>query len=1054
MSRFVICRASAGSGKTYTLVRQFIEIAISEASDEQIRIRFRQILAITFTNKAANGMKARIMSRLHDIVVNNPDVQKLVSEMADHLEISNEEVVRRCSVLQSAILHNYSDLSICTIDSFVHRIVRTFAHDLNLPMNFNVQIDNQEILQNVIDELLSLAGNPNETALTRLLCAYTESRMESGKGYKIENTILELSKEVLKEESPRYLSQLEKIDLDQYIQIHRRLTSRVRAYESTLSSVAQAFIDACASHGLDADSFPYKGSSVYAFILALANGNYDKINKPHKRIDEAYNSGCLHSKTTPKDKLPAFQAVVPPFRKVYETINDQLVRYNTDRLLLANLYGLALLDKVNRIKNNYCNANEIVHISEFNKRIDQQVASEPAPFIYERIGNRYHNYLIDEFQDTSRLQWLNFLPLFDEAMTYSFHDAVPENGRQSLVVGDGKQAIYRFRQGNVKQFIQLPKVDSTLHGLSLQREARIDRLKHNFRTLANIVHFNNRFFTSLINTHFNHNEQLRQLYIGQADDGHPELEQQPVKEGGFVSLSFSPKEELIPHIADIIRHQVDDLHYSYGDIMVLARDNDTLVRISDHLTSALQHPVPIVSSESFVLSKSNAVLLLHNLLRYLHNPSDRVAALQSLQLAVKCGSLNTQVDSDTLVWQLRKENFVLEQVLDTYGIQFNPDYLRTLSLYDCCEHLVRLLKIDQNDSAYVASFLNEVASYMQHPHPSLHRLVEYLDDKIDRLSCSTATDIDAVQLMTIHKAKGLESKIVILALPYKRSPIKQLWVTSHDDDTTTPPVALVNMQSVTTSFDADFDNERALIEIDRVNLLYVAMTRPEEKLFVCCDDTTSADSFAPMLRSFVKSDNESTEIDDVNYVVGNDFDNPRWAAPKKATAECCRTIDIDSVSFPQWENRISIAAQNDALLSIIDADNRRYGIVIHNLLAQIITPDDIPQVVSSYAHSNHIPPQDADAILQRIQRMVSNPENRRYFDPEYTVRCEAPIAINGTTRRPDRIVFAHDQTWVVDFKTGTRNDESHKKYQRQVAEYADALTAMGYPNVQPVIIYL
>ena len=212
MSRFVICRASAGSGKTYTLVRQFIEIAISEASDEQIRIRFRQILAITFTNKAANGMKARIMSRLHDIVVNNPDVQKLVSEMADHLEISNEEVVRRCSVLQSAILHNYSDLSICTIDSFVHRIVRTFAHDLNLPMNFNVQIDNQEILQNVIDELLSLAGNPNETALTRLLCAYTESRMESGKGYKIENTILELSKEVLKEESPRYLSQLEKID--------------------------------------------------------------------------------------------------------------------------------------------------------------------------------------------------------------------------------------------------------------------------------------------------------------------------------------------------------------------------------------------------------------------------------------------------------------------------------------------------------------------------------------------------------------------------------------------------------------------------------------------------------------------------------------------------------------------------------------------------------------------------------------------------------------------------------------------------------------------------
>ena len=222
MPRFVICRASAGSGKTYTLVRQFIEIAVSSPYKGQIEKNMSQILAITFTNKAANGMKERIMSRLQEIVVRDSKADGLVDDIVKDLNISADEVVRRCSILQSAILHNYSKFSVCTIDSFVHRLVRTFAHDLNLPMNFNVQIDQQEILQSVVDELLSLAGNPEETALTRLLCDFTESRMEAGKGFKVENTLQELSKEVLKEESTKFLPELEKIKLEEYKGIYDR----------------------------------------------------------------------------------------------------------------------------------------------------------------------------------------------------------------------------------------------------------------------------------------------------------------------------------------------------------------------------------------------------------------------------------------------------------------------------------------------------------------------------------------------------------------------------------------------------------------------------------------------------------------------------------------------------------------------------------------------------------------------------------------------------------------------------------------------------------------
>lgn len=1057
MSRFIICRASAGSGKTYTLVRQFIEIAISSGYDDQLAQRFSQILAITFTNKAANGMKERIMARLGEIVHNNPKAQALINEMASHLNVSADEVRRRCSVLQSAILHNYSDFSVCTIDSFVHRLVRTFAHDLNLPMNFNVQIDQQEIIQSIVDEMLSLAGSAEEQALTQLLCAFSQSQMDDGKGYKVERSIAKLSKEIFKEEAPQFLPQLEQIKLPQFITIHDRLLADIRDYEKKISSAAAAFLRACADNGLEADDFPNKGT-VYNFFQAIEQGDFDKINKTHKRVDDAYKEQKLHIKSTPQSLLPAFQAVLPAFCNAYDAIEDGLRRYNTNRLLISNLYGLAVLGKLNTIKNRYYNDNEIVHISEFNKRLDQEIANEPAPFIYERIGSRYHNYLIDEFQDTSKLQWLNFLPLMDEAMTYDFGDATPEVGTQSLVVGDAKQAIYRFRQGDVRQFVQLPEVDSPRHGHSLRRQARIDHLAINRRTLSNIVNFNNRFFDSIAEA--TDNELLRQLYVGQGfvgPDGasRPELFQYTVGEGGFVQVSFHPKDELLDSLYNAVRHQVDDLNYRYGDIMVLARDNETLVRISNHF-SAAPNPVPIVSSESFVLANSNAVLLLQSALEYIYDPRNRNAALQVAHLAARCGCLEPQIDpsqaySSELYWSLCDDSFDLAAFLRKFDILFNIDLLRALSLYDTCEQLVRIFRLQGKDSAYVASFLNVVSSYTQHVHSDLASFITYLDERITKLSSSTASGLDAVQLMTIHKAKGLESKIVVFALPYKREPNSKMWVNVPSKEQTELPVAFVNLQSQATDFDGDFRQERQMQEIDSLNVLYVALTRPEQKLIVVSEETKNA-GYGSLLHSFVASDSLCNATSDACYTIGDDFAKPQTDTDDSSDVK--GQMQIEGVSFPQWEKRVRIAAQNEALLSSLQSDSRRFGIAVHDLLAHIVTPDDLTTEVEAYCRLHHLSADDEQTISQRIQKMLQNEANRKYFDPAYQVKCEASIVVDGQVRRPDRIVFAPDQTWVVDFKTGSFTPESHRKYQAQVDEYAAALTAMGYPNVQPVIIYL
>ena len=1058
--RFIICRASAGSGKTYALVRQYIETAISSPS--QLEHRFEHILAITFTNKAANGMKERLMSQIHSIVEGEAKSDALCAEIAKDLGIDSDEVRRRCAVLQSAVLHHYSELAVCTIDSFVHRLVRTFAHDLKLPLNFDVMIDNQQIVQSSVDELLSLAGTEGQQALTKVLCAYTESRMDEGKSYNLDSQLAKLAKEIFKEEAPKYLSELDKVALEDYIDIQKRLVSECRQFEEKLKEVSKELVDAVAAVGLTINDFPYNKSGALGLFYRLADGDYSKINDSHSRADDAYSKQQLWATKTPQNVRDTMAGIMPAYNKAYEDVmsllENDLVDYNSRQLLLSNIFGLALLSSLNQIKNTYYKDNEIVHISEFNKRIAEEVMNEPTPFIYERIGSRYFNYMIDEFQDTSRLQWLNFLPLLDEAMTHSFPSDTAEPGLQSLVVGDGKQAIYRFRQGDVRQFMRLPEVDSPLHGHSLAHNAEVVALRKNYRTKRNIVEFNNRFFESIIRNEFAHNPELTKLYLG---DGHgsplrpakgidegADLIQEPVKEGGYVQVSFTEKEDIFDSILATIHQQVDELGYRYGDIMILARDNDILVKISD-IISASESPVPLVSSESFLLSGSREVLLMQSLLAYIYNPRDRVAALQVLRF----------LGYDDKEWQLRDAGFDLAPVLEDLIHQdderrpFDVEWLRTLSLYDLCETLIRLFDLDGRDNRALASFMNVVNNYAQKGRADLGDFVKYLDEKLEKLSSTTAADLDAVQLMTIHKAKGLEAKVVLYAMPAKRAPNEKMWVDVSDRDAMGLPVAFVGIQKKKPSlFSPFFEEEERMMEMDRVNVLYVAMTRAEEKLFVFCEDakaTGNTDNIS-LLRGFVNADQLVVRQGDENvFSVGED--SMCEAAERQ---EKLNTLKVSSILFPEWESRVSIAQQSAGILSPLDADSRRYGILIHDLLSQIRVADDVEPVVERYSKENNLPDAVGEVIRGRIEAMLADEENRRLFDGRYKIKCEASIAANGKVRRPDRILFGEDETIVVDFKTGVRDERSHAKYQQQVDEYASLLTEMGFPNVSSVIIYL
>ena len=424
-SRFIICRASAGSGKTYTLVRQYLLLAFS-ANEQELPSRFKRILAITFTNKAANEMKERILRELDNISLLGTGTP-MGADIADRTSLDSTTLQRYAAIVRQAVLHNYSDLSVCTIDSFMHRIVRTFAHDLDLPMNFDVQIDNDILIQSAVDDLMSLAGAEGQEELTEVLCDFAESRMTDGKSYMIENELASLAQELFKEQTPQYLRLLKDIDSPQFRSIHRSMVADNRAYERRLAALGQQAVDTFTAAGLADTDFFHGSTGAGVYFRKLASG---LIVEPNSYVLAYLEGDKLGSAKCTPSVRDALATVKPPladlFTQIQQLRSTDEVLYNTRQLLLKNIYSLALLNKLNLLIDHYSKENEIVHISEFNQRISEVVQDEPVPFIYERIGNRYYNYLIDEFQDTSRLQWQNLVPLLENGVG---------SGHTSLVVG-------------------------------------------------------------------------------------------------------------------------------------------------------------------------------------------------------------------------------------------------------------------------------------------------------------------------------------------------------------------------------------------------------------------------------------------------------------------------------------------------------------------------------------------------------------------------------------------------------------------------------------------
>ncbi len=1039
---FSVYKSSAGSGKTYTLVREYISLALQSPA------YFRHIMAITFTNKAANEMKQRIVQGLVQLAdaekyAGGAVVKFMLPDLAKSTGYSVQEVSQRSQAVLTRILHEYDDFSVRTIDSFVSRIIRTFAHDLHLPVDFEIEMDRDLMLDEAVEQLVSKAGIDKD--LTSILIDFTEAKADDEKSWQIETDIKKTAGFLFSEGSQKFISKLHEIPPARLNEIAREIRQDRKGFEDSIITLARSAKKLIIDNGIDNASFSRGTSGIGGYFFKLADGI---IAAPNSYVLTTINDNKWIAAKADSIQISAINAIKDQLTTVYHQC-DGLMGKGSERYALLgmiekNIFQMGVLSAMELEIDTIRREKRILHISEFNKRITDIILKEPVPFIYERIGEKYFNYLIDEFQDTSELQWKNLLPLIGDSLAY---------GRYNLVVGDGKQAIYRFRNGQVEQFMMLPTLpenyekdvfSDTEQALGTNYNPKV--LKSNFRSLPEIIHFNNSFFDFL-------SRQLSSGFQNIYTDHSQETS--AGKSGGLVSVEFLPYrsraefDELnINRVQDLV-YELNAKGFSNADIAILTRSNREGSIIARHL---MMNGVSVVSAEALLLAASPEVNFVMTVLQHISNPQNLVAIAGILSELIRKGKINTTLIQNFPVQ--KNEWFFLEKVLSENGIELNIKSLRGLPLYDLCEEIIRIFELNSGKyDIYLQFFLDFVNKVSGKQGTHLADLLEAWDEKKGKLSVVVPEGIDAIRIMTIHKAKGLEFPVVIwpMATEKHKTTFDQLWVDLPEDLIPGLPVALLQtgtaMEEV--GYSDQYQKERNSSMLDMINLIYVAFTRPVERLCVISREPGKGDSnnLPNLLTQFIENTSEKWKQNSNGFYRGIDEYVPKTAKPVSEAGHLSEMI-----SSP-WQGRIKIARRAPVYWSTDQTNNKQaWGTLIHDILAAIRMEEDIPAIVAKQAGTNQLNNEETALLLQRVTATINHDLLKKHFVKNINLKPEAGILTpDGSVYRPDRVIFYENETVIMEFKTGIPEPDKHRK---QLDNYGNLLEQMGYSNIRKLLVYI
>ncbi|HEY9007709.1 MAG TPA: UvrD-helicase domain-containing protein [Ohtaekwangia sp.] len=1057
---FHIYRSSAGSGKTRTLAKEYLKLALRYPE------YFRYILAMTFTNKSTQEMKDRIIRYLDDFVRGKSEdlATEIMNDFqAEGRSFTPKQFADRSREVLSLILHHYSQFSVSTIDAFFQRVIRSFTRETNLLGNFRLEVDNDLVLEEVIDQVMDNLSDDEE--LRGWVLEFSLERLVEGKDWDIRSALLDFSKEIFKEEFKAIEDQVLRITENKefFKSVRIKLQQVVKQFESQVQQTSRNLLKDFHVHNLSITDFKYgKSGSIYSYIAGLE----EEIKLPGMRVMNMLND----SREWPAPKNSHAALIVSKAEQQWrselatlvEFIEQQQVSYYSAEQALRNLYVFGLLSDISKTLREYLRENNLMLLSDAPQFLRGVMQDQDTSFIYEKVGSFYRHFLIDEFQDTSGFQWKNLLPLVKNGISQNY---------RSLIVGDIKQSIYRWRGGDlnilqekVKEDIGIPMID-------------IFPLDTNYRSAGNVVTFNNALFdaaAAIIGK-----ETGTTFPQESYQDAAQKLFRHPDK--GYISIQFIDSAEAsLPANGDTadksavkfedlaleqLPRQLEELQangIALRDIAFLVRDNSEGQMIAQYFMQYRSSPeakpgykYDVVSNESLRLDQSASVVVLINAMRLLEDPRNLIARAQLSYEYQKLWPQQAFPNLHQLFSRSKTKDFA-RLVPPPFTAQ--EDVLAALPLVELVENLIHIFNLGKlsTEIAYLQAFQDVVLEFGMREKSDLASFLQWWEENKHKKSIQVAGGVDAAQIITIHKSKGLQFRYVIIPFlhwelnhPPMKSPI--LWCRSDEPlfkDIGYLPLKYSSKLENTT-FKDYYTEERKRIYLDNLNLLYVAFTRAEYGLI----------ALSPLAKS--GSINHVGKLT-MRAIESSDTLRPYWSAEKKAltigaidpeniAGKTEESLVLKSYSITPWRERLQIRTRGKEFFEQTAKRKKiNYGIFLHALMARIKTAADVATTLEQAVKEGMIQHDERAQIEESVQWIVTHPKLQDAFSPEALLKREASLLVPGGERRIDRMAILDNRAWLIDYKTGAPKQED----EQQIKEYIAILQTMGVSEVKGFLVYV
>ena len=1044
---FSIYDASAGSGNTYALVTEYLKVTLFAPKNDA----YRHILAITFTNKAVHEMKSRIVGSLSEFAKDEPSskAQDLMQDLATDTELSIIQIKTKSQQIIKHIIHNYAAFDISTIDKFTHKVIRAFAHDLNLPMTFEVTLDTENLLVEAVDAIIAQAGE--DETLTKLLIDFTMEKTDDDKSWDISREILETGRLVLNENNRNEITHFQDKSIAEFVEIKNKLAKTCKALEKESVVFAEEALVLIEKNEIDTKSF--SAGHFPKHLLSIQEGKFNPKNKTYREFDD------IKINKTAKDRT-IIESIIPDLLQLLNKVYKAFEKINFYKAFLKNITPLSLLNTVSNELAKIQEEQNVLSISEFNAIIHREIQNQPAPFIYERLGERYRHFFIDEFQDTSEMQWQNLIPLIDNAL--SGQDDFGVKGTL-MIVGDPKQSIYRWRGGKAEQFIELSKDQNPFNN----PDKRLEHLNKNYRSYSQIIKFNNDFF-KLLSNEFEHPD-YKDLY---ENHSHQKTND---KTGGYVNISFIPKvetaegdEEALDKTDLYVLATLNTIQksvqqgFQYKDIVILTRKRSQGIAIANYLT---EQGIPLLSSETLMIQNATEVRLIIHLLKYLKNSSDLESKANFLQYLAQNSQDKLPIHDFIAQGMALFQETDFENWLMSFDVSLSFQNIRKKSLYEAVETIIAKFLSPPETSvlskgvgnAYVQYFLDIVLERDIRNQAGISDFLSFWDKNAEKFSIPSPEGTNAVRIMTIHKSKGLEFPVVIFPFAeedYNRKPKDKLWLNAEEQDFGLPKVLIDNSSAVEGFGEeaAEVYNQKKQEELlDNINVLYVALTRAEEQLYMISNMNLSSKGEVPknnMCSFFINylENNGAFDKNKLEY----EFGNATKLSVAKQHVDTSKTIPL--VSEILNPKNIKIAQREALMWGTHQQEAIEYGNVIHEILSFVKTKNDVDLAITKSIENGLITYAQKETVFNTINEIVNHSELEICFaDGNEVLNEQAIIQKEGKTIKPDRMVLTKNkEVLLLDYKTGIHN----VKYQQQLENYQTAIESMGYKVVKKALIYI